>query len=102
MGRFAALAKGEVEDEKASNPVRLCACDVDAVEEASVASLPAGVDAPLKGEEDDAKEEKEAVLPPENGLPPSLPAAVQGEGEGCFPPKIRGPVTLENGEVVDA
>ena len=65
-------------------------------------STPAGVDAPLKGEADDAKEEKEAVPPLENGLPPPPLATVQGEVEGCFAPKIRGPVTLENGEVVEA
>ena len=32
LGRFAALAKGDVVDANASNPLRLCACDVDAVE----------------------------------------------------------------------
>ena len=107
MGRFAALAKGDVVDANASNPLRLCACDVDAVEgEASLAPLPANVKEPLKGEEVEAKDENEEVVAPlENALAVRLVlllAAVQADAEGCFAPKIRGPVTFENGDVVDA
>ena len=107
LGRFAALAKGDVVDANASNPVRLWACDVDAVEdETSLPSLPADVEEPPRGEEVEAKDENEEVVAPlENALAVGLPlllAAVQGEVEGCFAPKIRGPETFENGDVVDA
>ena len=95
MGRLAALAKGEVAEAKASNPVRFCAGVVGvAVAVVVVVVVEVAVEPPrlLKGEGDllpDAKDD-------------AVPALPQGDVEGCLPPKMRGPATFANGELVDA
>ena len=84
MGRFAALAKGDVEDANASKPVRFCACvegEEDAPEWASCAAV--------------AKGEGDLLLDGRGEVPPP-------NAEGCLPPKSFGPDTLANGELVDA
>lgn len=98
FGRFAALAKGEVEDAKASKPVRLWACGADEEDD----SLAATAAANGEGE----------VLVDANGdvtlLPPMAfgleidPALAHEEVDGCLAPNMRGPCTEAKGELVDA
>lgn len=98
FGRFAALAKGEVEDAKASKPVRLWACGADE-EDVSLAATAAA-----NGEGE--------VLVDANGdvtlLPPMAfgleiePALAHEEVDGCLAPNMRGPCTEAKGELVDA
>ena len=61
----------------------------------------------IDGQWNHEKEENGEVAPPPLpsafALEPEPPlAAAQGEGGGCFAPKMRGPETLANGELVDA
>ena len=108
LGRFAALAKGDVDDAKASKPVRLfaCACEGDAGEEDDPAeddaSLAATAAANGEGDVlDDAKGEAEPLPPKAFALEPEV-APVHDAMDGCLPPKRRGPGTDANGELVEA
>ena len=101
FGRFAALANGDVEDAKASKPVRLCAWGVGAAAE-DAASFAATAAANGDGDElDDANGDVAPLFPNEVELEPAL-ALAHGEVDGCLPPKIRGPWTDANGELVEA